>query len=236
VDFAFESNGVIRDNILKGTTGHIAFCDAFRALPLGFGLEKDTLGNPMVGYPMLTIYATASEVKKALEVLTTVYPLKGSDYWLNVSGLRVEYNPKLLPFFRVRRIYVGKEGHYESTPLDTSFLNTKLYKIAINYYVAQFINVVGDYTYGILAIDPKDKNGISYRNTTIHPDGLNEARVDRDPATSGVQELQEWEGFVRYLEIFPNRSGDVYPDVPALYAGPTGRIKETTCFINTASM
>lgn len=237
VDFAFESNGVIRDNILKGTTGHIAFSDAFRALPLGFGLEKDSEDNPLVGYPMLTIYATASEVRKALEVLTTVYPLKGSDYWLNISGLRVEYNPKLVPFFRVRRIYVGDEVNgYDTKPLDTSSRNTQLYKIAINYYVAQFINVVGDYTYGILAIDPKDKNGISYRNTTVHPDGLNEARVDRDPDTPGVQELQEWEGFVRYLENFPDSGGDVYPDVPNLYAGPTGRIKETTCFINTASM
>jgi 5'-nucleotidase len=236
VDFAFESNGVIRDNILKGTTGRIAFSDAFRALPLGFGLEKDSEENPLVGYPMLTIYVTAAEVKKALEVLTTVYPLKGSDYWLNISGLRVEYNPNLLPFFRVRRIYVGTEGHYESTPLDTSFLNTKLYKITVNYYVAQFINVVGEYTYGILAIDPKDKNGISYNDEVVHPDGLNEARVDRDPVTAGVQELQEWKGFVSYLENFPNKSGDVYPDVPNLYAGPTGRITETTCFINTASM
>ncbi len=237
VDFAFESNGVIRDDILKGTTGHIAFSDAFRALPLGFGLEKDSLDNPLVGYPMLTIYATASEVRKALEVLASVYPLKGSDYWINVSGLKVEYNPKLLIFFRVRRIYVGDEVNgYDTKPLDTSSRNTKLYKIAINYYVAQFINVVGDYTYGILAIDPKDKNGISYRNTTVHPDGLNEARVDRDPVTSGVQELQEWEGFVRYLENFPNSGGGAYPDVPDLYAGPTGRITETTCFINTASM
>ena len=237
VDFAFESNGVIRDDILKGTTGHIAFSDAFRALPLGFGLEKDSLGNPLVGYPMLTIYATASEVRKALEVLASVYPLKGSDYWINVSGLKVEYNPKLLIFFRVRRIYVGDEVNgYDTKPLDTSSRNTKLYKIAINYYVAQFINVVGDYTYGILAIDPKDKNGISYRNTTVHPDGLNEARVDCDPDTPDVQELQEWEGFVRYLENFPNSGGGAYPDVPDLYAGPTGRITETTCFINTASM
>jgi len=32
---AFESNGVIRDDLLQGKTGKIAVCDLFRTLPLG---------------------------------------------------------------------------------------------------------------------------------------------------------------------------------------------------------
>jgi 5'-nucleotidase len=239
VDIAVESNGVIRDDILKGTSGEISFSDAFRILPLGFGLEDDSMGNPLVGYPMLNIYVTAEEIRKALEVITTVYPLKGnnSDYWLNVSGLKFEYNPKLIPFFRVTKIYMGDElNGYDTNPLDTCFLNKKLYKISINYYVAQFIAVIGDYTYGFLTIVPKDKDGISYLDETAHPEGLNEARVDRDPLTPGVQELQEWEGFMRYLESFPNIRGGSYPDVPDRYAGSSGRITETTCFISTANL
>lgn len=229
VDLAVESNGVIRDDILKGTTGQISFSDAFRVLPLGFGLEKDTAGNPPIGYPMVTIYVTAAEIRKALEVITTVYPLKGSDYWLSVSGLKFEYNPKLLPFYRVRRIYLGDEVNgYDTKPLETSCLNKKLYKIAINYYVAQFIAVIGDYTYGFLTIVPKDKDGVSYLDETAHPDGLDEARVDRDPSTEGIQELQEWDGFVRYLQDLGS--------VPERYAGPTGRIKQTNCFIQTAAL
>jgi 5'-nucleotidase len=239
VDIAVESNGVIRDDILKGSTGQISFSDAFRILPLGFGLEDDINGDPFVGYPMVTFYVTASEIRKALEVITTVYPLKGnnSDYWLNVSGLKFEYNPKLLPFYRVRKIYMGDETNsYDSKPLNTTFTNKKLYKIAINYYVAQFIAVIGDYTYGFLKIVPKDKNGVSYLDETVHPDGLNEARVDKDPLTPGVQELQQWEGFMRYFGTFDNTSGGSYPDVPPLYAGPTGRIKQTNCFISTATL
>lgn len=239
VDIAVESNGVIRDDILKGTSGEISFSDAFRILPLGFGLEDDSMGNPLVGYPMLNIYVTAAEIRKALEVITTVYPLKGnnSDYWLNVSGLKFEYNPKLIPFFRVTRIFLGDDVNgYDTKPLDTCFLNKKLYKISINYYVAQFIAVIGDYTYGFLTIVPKDKDGISYLDKTAHPEGLNEARVDRDPLTPGVQELQEWEGFMRYLESFPNIRGGDYPDVPDRYAGSSGRITETTCFISTANL
>lgn len=229
VDLAVESNGVIRDDILAGTTGKISFSDAFRVLPLGFGLEKDGAGNPPIGYPMVTIYVTAAEIRKALEVITTVYPLKGSDYWLSVSGLKFEYNPNFLPFYRVRRIYLGDEDNgYATKPLDTSCLNKKLYKIAINYYVAQFIAVIGDYTYGFLTIVPKDKNGVSYLDETAHPDGLDEARVDRDSDTEGTQELQEWDGFVRYLQDLGT--------VPARYAGPTGRITETNCFIHTAAL
>jgi 5'-nucleotidase / UDP-sugar diphosphatase len=238
VDIAVESNGVIRDDILKGTTGQISFADAFRVLPLGFGLEDDSMGNPFVGYPMVTFYVTASEIRKALEVITTVYPLKGnnSDYWLNISGLKFEYNPKLLIFYRVRRIFLGDEtSGYATKPLDTSCFNKKLYKIAINYYVAQFIAVIGDYTYGFLTIVPKDKNGVSYLDKTAHPDGLNEARVDADQVTPGVQELQEWDGFMQYLESLPSGSGG-NPEVPYLYAGPTGRIKTTECFISSASL
>ncbi|MCD6569911.1 MAG: 5'-nucleotidase C-terminal domain-containing protein [Deltaproteobacteria bacterium] len=229
VDFALESNGLIRDDILEGITGNIAFSDAFRVLPLGFGLEG------AVGYPMVTIYLTAAEVKKGLEVITTVYPLKGSDYWLSVSGLRFEYNPMLIPFFRVLRIYVGdEETGYSDVPLDTSKNNTELYKVALNYYVAQFIAVIGDYTYGILEIIPKDKDGNSYLDEDVHPDGLDEARVDTDPGTPGIQELQQWKGFMDYLDNFPDTDANGISDVPDRYKGPTGRITEATCFIATA--
>ncbi len=231
VDFAIESNGVIRDDILKGDSGLISFSDAFRVLPLGFGLEEQMA----VGYPMVTIYVTASEVKKALEVLTTLYPMRGSDFWLNVSGLKVKYAPNGIPFFRVKNIYVGDdENGYSDTPLDTSCFNQKLYKVAINYYVAQFIAVVGDYTFGILSVDPKDRNGISYNNTGVHPNGLDEARVDIDPEDPGIQELRQWEGFMKYFTTFDDPDADDIPGVPAgRYEAPTGRITETSCFIST---
>lgn len=230
VDLAVESSGVIRDDILKGATGNIAFSDAFRVVPLGFGLDG------AVGYPMVTIYVTASEVKKALEVITTVYPLMGSDYWLSVSGLKFEYNPNLIPFFRVLRIYLSDgEGGYSDVPLDTSKNNTNLYKIAINYYVAQFIAVVGDYTYGILDIDPKDADGNSYMDEIAHPNGLDEACVDIDPVTTGVQELQQWRGFMDYLDNFPDADANGISDIPGRYSGPEGRITEATCFISTAA-
>ncbi len=232
VDFAIESNGVIRDNILKGSSSdkNIAFSDAFRVLPLGSGFEGD------VGYPMVTIYVYAYEVKRAMEVLTTVYPLMGSDYWLNISGLRVEYFENGIPFFRVRNIYVGDDiNGYADTPLNTSRLNRELYKVAINYYLGSMISVVGDYTYGILEVIPKDKEGRSYMDEAIHPNGLAEARVDTDLLVEGVQELQQWKGFMDYFGTFEDDDEDEVNEIPAdRYEGPTGRITKVSCFISAA--
>ncbi len=74
------SNGVIRDPIVKGQSGQIAVCDAFRAIPLGIGFDE----AQTMGYPLVSIYVYPSELKKTFEVLTSIYPLKGSDYFIQV--------------------------------------------------------------------------------------------------------------------------------------------------------
>ncbi|MEW6440946.1 MAG: bifunctional UDP-sugar hydrolase/5'-nucleotidase [bacterium] len=236
VDFALESNGVIRDDILAGTPPYdknISLSDAFRAVPLGVGLNLE------VGYPMVAFYMTGFEVKKALELIVIAYPMMGGDYWLNVSGLRYEYIPNGLPLLSVVRIKVGDEAS-GYVPLVTS----AIYKIALNYYVAQFIagvpalidDLVGVPGIGnLFQIIPKDASGNSYLDPAFHPGGLDEARVDIDPETPDIQELQEWEGFLAYLATFTDTDADSVPNVPDLYSGPTGRIVAIDCFVATAA-
>ena len=239
VDIALESNGVIRDDILKGSCPggvcdkNIAFSDAFRALPLGMGLD----GLP--GYPMLTFYMTGAEIKKALELIVFAYHDFGmSDYWLNVSGLKYTYSINGIPFFRVKEVEVG------GAPLNT----TSNYKIALNYYVGQFIAGIPKLINGLLglppdsiigqlfAIIPKDADGKSYLDPVAHPYGLAEARVDIDPLTEGIQELKEWKGFMGYLANFVDTDSDEVPNVPDSYSGPEGRITTTEgCFVATAA-
>jgi 5'-nucleotidase len=216
VDFAFESNGVIRDEIKMGDSGLITAADAFTTLPLGSGPDKE------VGYPMMSFYVNAHEIESGCEVLATLYPMKGSNYFLQVSGLRFEYDMNRPPFFRVTKVYEGNEAE-GYTVLDTSRTNRKLYKIAINYYVGQFMALVGDFTYGLIKIVPKDKDG----NPIVD---LKTALIDKDPATPGIQELKEWEGFFEYLRQLPDLSqpANAIPDIPALYSGPTGRIRDVT--------
>ena len=207
---AIESNGLIRDNLLQGKTGALAVTDVFAAIPLGIGMD-DTMG-----YPLISSYFYASEIKKALEVLTSVYPRKGSSYFLQVSGLKFTYNPRRVIFDRVTDIWLGseEEGYL---PLDYSESNKTLYRIATNIYNAAFLKIIGKYTYQILNIIPKDLNGNPI-------DDLTAARVDADKNQAGVQELKEWIGVMEYIKSFPDTNGDGVPDVPEKYRGKLNRI------------
>jgi 5'-nucleotidase/UDP-sugar diphosphatase len=207
---AFESNGLIRDPLLLGTRGILFLCDLFRAFPMGFGPDGK------MGYPLLAVYLKAQEIRKTLEVLTTIAPIKGDDYFLQVSGIRFRYNPARVPFDRVVEIWIQDEkGQF--LPLDTSPKNSRLYKVGANIYNATFLKMIGQFTHGILQIIPKDKNGIPI------PD-LNNALVDREPSIPGVQELKEWEAIVAYASHFIDRDGDGLPDIPEIYRSPQGRI------------
>lgn len=210
IDVAFDSNGLIRDAVARGKTGRIAVCDMFNALPLGIGMD-DTMG-----YPMLTTYLYASELKKALEILTSINPIKGYDYFLQISGLKCTYNPRRMIFDRVTDIQIGndEEGY---RPLDYSKSNKELYRVTANIYNATFLKIVGNFTMGILTIIPKDSNGKPIEDLT-------HALVDADPNRPGVQEVKQWAGLLEYVRSFKDVNGDGIPDVPEKYRGTMGRI------------
>lgn len=207
---AIESNGVIRDDLLRCKTGALAVGDVFAAIPLGIGVD-DTMG-----YPLISCYFYASEIKKALEVLTSVYPRKGPSYFLQVSGLKFSYNPRRVIFDRVTDIRLDseEEGY---VPLDYSESNKNLYRITTNIYNAAFLKIIGKYTYQILNIIPKDLNGNPI-------DDLTASRVDADKSQPGIQELKEWIGVMEYIRSFPDTNGDGVPDIPDKYRGKLGRI------------
>jgi len=204
------SNGLIRDAVRKGLTGDLALCDVFRAVPLGIGLDGS------MGYPLLTVYLYASEVKKALEVLTSIYPIKGSDFFLQISGIKFTYNPNRMIFDRVTDVWIENEnGDY--IPLNTSRSNKSLYRVGADFYNASFLKYVGDFTMQILKIVPKDKAGSPI-------DDLKTALVDADHEAPGVQELKEWSAFVDYIRSFPDKDGDGLPEIADRYRQKEGRI------------
>ncbi len=210
VVMAVESNGVIRDNLLKGKTGKIAVADVFRTIPLGIGMDGT------MAYPLITFYIYGAEIKKALEILTSIYPLKGSDYFLQISGIKFTYNPYRAIFDRVTEIRIGdeKEGY---RPLDYSSSNKTLYRVAANIYNATFLKVVGNFTYKILTIVPKDRHGRPVKD-------LKSCRVDADRNKTGIQELKEWTGVMEYLKSFKDTNGNGLADIPAGYSRLQGRI------------
>ena len=209
VDVAVDSNGLIRDPVVRGKTGRVAVCDMFNALPLGIGRD-DTMG-----YPMMAVYLYASELKKAMEILASIHPLKGSDYFLQISGLKFTYNPRRMIFDRVTSIQIGseEEGY---RPLDYADSNKKLYRVTANLYNATFLDIVGNFTMNILKIIPKDRNGRPYGD-------LAEALVDADPQRPGIQEVKQWVGLMEYVRSFKDTNGDGYPEIPEKYKGKLGR-------------
>lgn len=210
VAVAIESFGLIRDPLLRGRRGDVAVCDLFRTFPLGIGMDDSMC------YPIITFYLHASELKKALEILTSIYPLKGSDYYLQISGLKFRYNPNRVIFDRVTDIWIGDEERgYE--PLDYSGSNRQLYRTAANLFNATFLKIIGGFTMNILNIVPKDREGNPVAD-------LKKARVDMDKKRPGIQELKEWIGLMEYVKSFEDADGDGVPDIPQRYNGKLGRI------------
>jgi 5'-nucleotidase len=218
---AIESNGVIRDDLPRGKTGNVVVCDLFRAVPLGYSRGDDTMG-----YPLITCYFHAHEIKKTMEVLTSIYPKKGSNFFLQVSGMKFKYNPNRVIFDRVTDIWLGseEEGYY---PLDYSESNKNLYRVATNIYNATFLSFIGRFTYGALDIVPKDRNGNSIVPKTGRGnpfDLLLSLRVDVAKEKAGIQELKEWIAVMDYVKSFSDKNGDGIPDIPEKYRGKLGRI------------
>ncbi|HSV97162.1 MAG TPA: metallophosphoesterase [Spirochaetota bacterium] len=207
---SIEANGVIRDSLFKGKTGNLAVADIFRTIPLGIGMD-DTMA-----YPLVSCYLYGSELKKAMEILTSVYPLKGSAYFLQISGIRFSYNPRRAIFDRVTEIWIGSEedGY---VPLDYSSSNKTLYRIAANIYDTTFLKVIGGFTFNILTIIPKDRQGNPISDLVAH-------RVDADKRKPGIQELKEWVGLMEFIKRFPDLNSDGLADVPEKYRGALGRI------------
>ena len=211
VDVAVISNGVIRDPIVKGKTGKIAVCDAFRSIPLGIGFDE----AGTMGYPLIAFYIYPSELKKALEILTSIYPLKGSDYFLQASGVRFSYNPHRMIFDRITEIWLEDEvSGYEK--LDYSASNDRLLRIAADIYNSTFLKIIGSFTWNILEIVPKDRNGNPIED-------LKTARVDVDQHQPGIQELKEWKAVINYIQHLPDTDGDGIANIPDKYRGKLGR-------------
>ena len=208
---ALISNGVIRDPIVRGKTGRISVCDAFRTVPLGIGFDE----AETMGYPLITLYVYPSELKKAFEILTSIYPLKGSDYFLQVSGARFIYNPNRMIFDRVSDIWLGQEENGFQR-LDYSDSNRTLVRITSDIYNATFLKIIGDFTWHILDIVPKDRSGKPI-------DDLKKMRLDADRKEPGLQEIKLWKAVMEYIRSFPDTDRDGLPNLPDKYRGKLSR-------------
>ena len=195
VDVAVVPSGTVRDTYTKGD---ITVEKVYNSFSLGIG--KDGLA----GYPLITAYLTGKELKLVAEVDASV-----SDYMttarLYCSGMNFTYNPHRMILNKVTDCYLTKDGKREEIQDD------KLYKVVTDLYTGQMLGSVTDVSYGLLKIEPKDKNGKLIKN------------LEDEAITDGKTELKAWVAIARYMQSFEDTDGDGIANVSDYYSTTHGR-------------
>jgi len=187
---AVHANGVVRDGLLLGNSGHISVADAFRVLPLGIGTDM------VPGYSLLRFYLTPAEVRGAMELGVTE-GLTDDQMFLNYSGARITYDPELPPYDqyvpasgRIIKIELGPDGGPYETVFDVQLspetmgwlidpLRT-LWAIETDEYIGSFMSLYG--------LAPRDEAGI--------PGEVSDFIVEVAPGAHA----KEWMGFLAYIQ------------------------------------
>lgn len=210
IEFAFESQGLIRDPVSAGSTGVQGFSDVFRILSVGAGDD----GLP--GYGLVSFYSTGKEIKDVCEVSASISPSYGCDYFIEVSGLRCHLDMSKGNFNKATGVDRWDETTQAWVELDTDKDNPTLYRVAVDAYVAQVMGILEGLTFGAMVVTPKDADGVEITE-------VSDMIFDMDPSTPEVEELKLWKALVEFSESFEDSDGDGVPEVPTRYLAPEER-------------
>ena len=192
VDVAIVPYGVIRGSFMKGD---ITVADAFNVSSLGYG--KDGLA----GYPLVRAYLTGAELKAVAEVDVSISDFMGVAR-LYSSGLEYSWNPHRLILNRAVDVrYNGGTESDTAEPLE----DDRLYSVTADLYSCQMLGSVKEQSFGLLKIEPKDKDGNIITDFEDH--------IIYD----GEKELKAWYALASYIDSF---EGD---EIPEYYAATHDR-------------
>lgn len=196
VDVAVVPSGCVRDTYTKG---NITVEDVYNSFSLGIG--KDGLA----GYPLIDVYLTGKELKLAAEVDASV-----SDFMttarLYCSGLNFTFNPHRMILNKVTDCYLTREDGERIEIQDD-----QLYRVVTDLYTGQMLGSVMEMSYGLLAIEPKDKDGNPIED------------LENQAIMEGDKELKAWDAIARYMQSFDDTDGNGIPNVPEYYETTHGR-------------
>ena len=191
VDVAVVPSGTVRDTYTKGD---ITVEDVYNSFSLGIGKDG------VAGYPLINAYLTGKELKLAAEVDASV-----SDFMttarLYCSGLNFTYNPHRMILNKVTDCYLTRAdgGRIE-------IQDDKLYHVVTDLYTGQMLGSVMKMSYGLLSLEPKDKDGKPIEN------------LEDQAIMEGDRELKAWDAIARYMQSFDDTDGDGIANVPEYYA------------------
>ena len=196
VDVAVVPSGTVRDTYTKGD---ITVEDVFNSFSLGIGKDG------VAGYPLINAYLTGKELKLVAEVDASV-----SDFMttarLYCSGLNFTYNPHRMILNKVTDCYLTRTDGERIEIQDD-----KLYHVVTDLYTGQMLGSVMKMSYGLLSLEPKDKDGNPIEN------------LEDQAVMEGDKELKAWDAIARYMQSFDDTDGDGIANVSEYYATTHGR-------------
>ena len=196
VDVSVVPSGCVRDTYTKGD---ITVEDVYNSFSLGIGTDG------LAGYPLIDVYLTGKELKLAAEADASV-----SDFMttarLYCSGLNFTYNPHRMILNKVTDCYLTREDGKRIEIQDE-----QLYRVVTDLYTGQMLGSVMEMSYGLLKIEPKDKDGNPIEN------------LEDQAIMEGNKELKAWDAIARYMQSFDDTDGNGIPNVPEYYETTHGR-------------
>ena len=191
VDVAVVPSGTVRDTYTKGD---ITVEDVYNSFSLGSGKDG------VAGYPLINAYLTGKELKLVAEVDASI-----SDFMttarLYCSGLNFTYNPHRMILNKVTDCYLTRADG-ERTEIE----DDKLYHVVTDLYTGQMLGSVMKMSYGLLSLEPKDKDGNPIEN------------LEDYAVMEGDKELKAWDAIARYMQSFDDTDGDGIANVSEYYA------------------
>ena len=191
VDVAVVPSGTVRDTYTKGD---ITVEDVYNSFSLGIGRDG------VAGYPLINAYLTGKELKLVAEVDASI-----SDFMttarLYCSGLNFTYNPHRMILNKVTDCYLTRADGER-----TEIQDDKLYHVVTDLYTGQMLGSVMKMSYGLLSLEPKDKDGNPIEN------------LEDQAVMEGNKELKAWDAIARYMQSFDDTDGDGIANVPEYYA------------------
>ena len=125
---------------------------------------------------------------------------------LYCSGLNFAYNPHRMILNKVTDCYLTRADGERIEIQDD-----KLYHVVTDLYTGQMLGSVMKMSYGLLSLEPKDRDGNPIEN-------LEDQAIMEDD-----RELKAWDAIARYMQSFADTDGDGIANVPEYYETTHGR-------------
>lgn len=230
---AVQFNGAIRGSLVPGTMPHsfgkVSVYDL--VLPVGLGMGSD--GS--AGYPLAAVYLTGDEIMRVLEVAVLLQELMGDTYFMQVSGLRFDYDPQNAVLFHLPLVNMplptgmavtgvqkfSGEGRQDSAGgeyVDLEIKASELYCLVTDTYILSFLPVIGEML-PWMEIVPKDRQG-----NPVPEENLDQLIVRIDG-----KELKVWQAVLEYAADMPTGSSGL-PEADPYYSKAAGRINPVETF------